>query len=294
MTYKEDDMVIKLLKNTILILIVILLAGPFGWAKEKKVESQLTLVPLTIDGAGTEWQPDELIVQEKPSVSYAFKNDGKNLYIYFVFNDREAQSSVMSTGMKVWMNFEGKDKKKCGYHFIQRQISADEMIEQIEKKGSKLTEKRKEEIRKNPSYIFYQSDVINKKEKKLTEEAIIGEVVPPLFKARPTQKRTMAYEMRIPLNGLIHVEDGGELVPGENVMIGFEWGGMTPEIRKQIMARRAAGGSRARASGMSSDPTRESGGRANTTEMTERSRSPLAGAPKEHSFWLDLKLSAEK
>ncbi|MBN1274459.1 MAG: hypothetical protein JXB26_19530 [Candidatus Aminicenantes bacterium] len=287
-------MAIKSFRNAFLIILFLFIVGILGTAEEKAVESQLAVTPVTIDGAGTEWQPDEFITQEKPAVSYSFRNDGKNMYVYFVFNDRKAQSSVMATGLKVWLNVEGKTKKAYGYRFIQKQISADEMIAQMEKKGSKLTGEKINEIKKSSSYIFFQSDVIDKKGNPKTEEAITGEVTPPLFKAKPTQKKTMAFELKIPLKGLIHLKNGGELIPGKAVMVGFEWGGMTPEMRKQLMARRAARGSRASASGMSSDPTTESNVRARTTEMTANSASPLAGNPPKHAFWLDVTLAAEK
>ena len=59
------------------------------------------------------------------------------------------------------------------------------------------------------------------------------------------------YEFKIPLSRV--AQAGAAIQPGSPIKVGFEWGGMTNEIMKNIMAGRASSGSTARASAGSSD-----------------------------------------
>ena len=77
--------------------------------------------PIQIDGLDQEWQDAVFMVDKKSKAEYAMRNDGKNLYILFVFKDRQGRSSLDRTGMKIYFNLEGKKKKTEGIHFFMKQ-----------------------------------------------------------------------------------------------------------------------------------------------------------------------------
>lgn len=73
--------------------------------------------------------------------------------------------------------------------------------------------------------------------------------------------------------------------PGRILKIGFEWGGMTKEMRSAIMKKRAASSKVSdRKAGISGDVTRERDGVTGSNTMAIR-------RPKKYSFWVEVKLA---
>ena len=58
-----------------------------------------------IDGKADEWAPEALETEKSVDVAYGFKNDDKNLYLFFKFNDaKKYMSSIEQTGFTLWVN----------------------------------------------------------------------------------------------------------------------------------------------------------------------------------------------
>ncbi len=199
-------------------------------------------------------------------------------------------STIKDTGMTLWINAQGKKKKKYGITFKMIDVSADDLISLLEKQKGPLPETEKSRIRSQPNYIFCQGDVRDKKGNILTPTALGGELPMPLYKSQPKQKM-MVYEFVMPLRIMEKLSAKYKMEPGKTVKVGFEWGGLTERMKAQRMERlrRAA--------------ERGSGSEAGTTSSRERDmerRSDgeldlrLKKGPKKYSFWVDVKLAQKK
>lgn len=260
------------------------LAAP---AKDPVVESIWAALPLTIDGAIQDWNDVTPATDKASTAKYALKNDGQNLYIVMVLGDEVARSTILYTGMKIYVTAGTKKGKDTGLLFLQKTLTPDELIASLEKKGEVLTEDRKAEIRKQKSYtVFVEEAIVPKKGAAPATEA---KPEPALFRST-MRGQAGIYEFKIPLSRV--AEAGAGVQPGSAVKIGFEWGGMTNQIMKDIMASRASAGSTARQSGGSSD-----------SGFSDQSGEGGSGGPdfaafthdkrySKHAFWIDAKLAA--
>jgi hypothetical protein len=269
-------------------LIMVLLAALSipAFAKDPVVESLWTAVPLTVDGVAKEWENAPALFDKASGAQYALMNDGKDLYVIMVLRGDIGRSTIEYTGMKIYLAPAGAKTRDAGVLFLQKKLTPDELIASLEKKGEVLTEERKTEIRKQKSYaVFLEEAIVPKKGAAAPEAAAKPE--PALF--RSIQKgQVSVYEFKIPLS---RIGQPGEAQAGGAVKVGFEWGGMTKEIMKSIMAGRASSSTQARGGGVSSDAGfRDEGG--------EGGGGPdfsSIGHDKKyskHSFSIDVKLAA--
>jgi hypothetical protein len=262
-----------------------------GMAKKKKtavVESQWAPSLVKIDGWNTEWNKETFSTEKKVSVDYAFMNDDKNLYILVVFKTRKFLSSIGQTGMKIFFSPKGKKGEKSGIRFVPTKLSADEYIELMEKEIGPVDEAKKEAIRANPAYIVFGHQTIA--DGKLQAYRLTGS----LFRNQ-TDRKTWNFEFLIPLEKLAELfpETGEE--PDKGFNVGFEWGGMTEEIKKDLAGRigdQATAGRAGRAGGLTQERRTEGlGGVENSGSRLEQMRRMQ---PKKYSFWVSVKLAQSK
>lgn len=261
-----------------------------GAAKDTVVESQWASRPVMIDGSAQDWDDATPILDAGSKAKYALKNDGRNLYIILVLNGDLSKTTIDYTGIDVFLTVGGKKSKDVGFHFLKKQITADELIATLEKKGQALSEERKAEIRKQNTYVqFSEEPILPKKAAVAPAQAAAAE--PPAFRALAEGAVTI-YEFKIPLSR-INPPGGAGVEPGQSVMVGFTWGGMTKEIMKNVMAARAGSGSVARQSQGSSDSgfsDSSSDGGGGGPDFADFNRDPRY---KKHSFWVAAKLAAQ-
>lgn len=274
-----------------LIMAAVVAIAAAGLAKDIVVASQWSATPVRIDGLEQDWQDATFLTDEGSKAQYALKNDGTNLYILFVFKDQMSATTIEYTGMKVYFGAEGKKSKDLGILFAKKPMTADNLIAEMEKRGETLTEERKTELRKQKTYMVFAEEVINSKKVTAPSDPAV-QTLPPIYRAA-NNKRVGVYEFRIPLSR-INQPGGIGTEPGKTIKLGFEWGGMTTEIMKNVMADRAASGAVARqgASGMSSSVAAGEGGEGGGggPDFQAYNRDPRY---KKHSFWVDLKLAAQ-
>jgi len=275
----------KIFARIFLLSLVILAVCFAGFSKEKEVESMWVGSSLSIDGLDDDWVGDTINFEKKFEVDYAFRNDADNLYVLFIFKDPVYQSTIKDTGMTLWINTEGKKKKKYGIHFNMRRVTADSVISILEKQKGPLPEAEKNNIRSKPFYFFYQGDVRDKKGKILTPTALGGELAVPLFRAKAKQKM-MVYEFVMSLRILEKLSAKHKMEPGKTVKVGFEWGGLTEKMKAQRMARLEQG--TAREAERRAKDVRE--GEAQRTGGTS-GEARLSKGPKKYSFWVDVNLA---
>jgi hypothetical protein len=283
----------KILHTLFIGFLVLALCAP-GMAKKKKetvVGSQWAQNPVSVDGVFNEWDKKTFSSQKKVIVNYAFKNDAKNLYILFIFRNPKFLSSIGLTGMKIFFAPEGKKAGDHGIKFIARQVTADEYIALMEKELGPVADAKKEQIRANPAYILYGHEMITKGESGGLK--LLG----PVFRNKREQ-RTRVFEFAIPFEKLAELSPDIGAEPGKGLEVGFEWGGMTEEIKKELAgqigdsATSGAGGAGA-AGGLTSE-RRVSSGMGNVENSASRLERMRRMQPKKYSFNVSIKLAQSK
>ncbi len=274
----------------------LLLVSSIAFSSDEPVASKWTAAPPKLDGLNDDWVDDALSFEKSVSVDYAFRNDGRNLYILFLFKDPKFLSTVDLSGITVYPSPADKKQKDQGVRFLRKNVKADELIAIMEKKGTSLTEERKQEIRKSPMYILYEAEAVNKKGEVVPASGTPVDVDPPTFRLQ-RQGKILAYEFRIPLASRELHPAGAASAPGESLRVGFEWGGMTEEMKKAMASGIGADGVRAGATDTSMDTTLRGGdeneGKSRGMSMAESSPelARMRQGPKKYAFWVDVRLA---
>ena len=276
----------KMINSLLLCSVILALCAP-GISKDKDVvvQSTWTATPVNIDGSINEWQGDALTLFKKTKVDYAFRNDSENLYVLFIFkNPRKFMSTINETGMTIWLNTEGENQKKYGIRFQIKTVTADNYISILERMGMSVPEEKKKEIRKKPTYPVFHNEVIDKQgDASLIEPTTSG----PVWNFGG--KKELTYEFRIPLRRGEGQPVGIGTEPGKSIKVGFEWGGLTEEMKKQRLAGQIEGGTAARGeTGTGNFGKSERGASASTTGGLGSFSRIRA---KKYSFWTDVKLA---
>jgi len=224
-------------------------------SKDKVVQSQWTMSPPNIDGSNSDWEGGTLTLNKKTQVDYAFRNDADNLYVLFIFNDpRQFMSTIVQTGMTLWLNPEGGKKKKYGIKFAIKTVSADDYIQIVEEMiGEPMPEEKKQQIKAKESYQIFHNEVIDKKGE--APDIASGPAAPAFNTSGGREK--VVYEFKVPLKRDEANPVGIGVSSGGSLSIGFEWGGTTKEMRQDRLAKQSARGTRGTSSGSTSGLTSE-------------------------------------
>ena len=186
------------------------------------------------------------------------------------------------TGITLWFNPEGKKKKNYGIKFIQKQISADALISRTEKEMGPLPEDKKKEIRNIPSYLINDTEIVNKKGESRPQPSESSEIKPAAFRVMK-QQDLLVLEFAIPMKRMMEQTSGVGIEPGKRVKVGFEWGGMTEEMREEVR-RRIAALERTRSSDTDATDNRAGAGVGSSVPMG------LPSGPAKYLFWVDVQL----
>jgi len=274
----------KVINNLFLCFAILALCVP-GISKDKTVESTWAATPVKIDGSNNDWEGGTLTLEKKVKVDYAFRNDSENLYVLFIFKEpREFMSTINYTGMTIWLNTEGKKKKNYGIKFQIKTVTADNYIALLEKMMGPMPEEKKKQVRSKPTYRVYHNEVIDKE----GEVSLIATGTnAPVFSSGG--RGMITYEFRIPLKRGEGQPVGIGTEPGKTVKIGFEWGGLTEELKKMKLAQQTERGT----TGTSGGATRGAADLRRVGGSTGSMSSIRKGA-KKYSFWADVKLAQNK
>lgn len=270
----------------ILSFFMILILALTGFSKTKTVTSSWLSSPLNIDGLSGDWEDAVLSFEKKLSVNYAFMNDAENLFVLFIFKDPKYLSSIKETGMTLWFNTEGKKKKNYGLTFLRKKILANDYISYLEQQKGPIPEEKKKKILANRSYSLHSIHIINKKNKPSSLPSESGEIKTALFRTKNQNKMTV-YELVIPLKRLAENVPGIGTEPGKTLKVGFEWGGMTEEMRKRMIQKQVGSGRRSSGVADSGRGVLSEGRGGSSTPKTSRN-------PKKRSFWVDIHLAQNK
>lgn len=261
--------------------LALVILAVMGAAKTAPVESRWQKTPLKIDGDISDWLAPSFNAEKSVQVDYAFGNDAENLYLIFVFKDAKYLSSLAQTGFTIWLNDQGKKKKVLGVRFQKKTLAAAELIAIMEKKNGPLPEEKKKEMLAKPAYLINQFVAVNGDGKDQTD-LVFKQPLLPEFTSQAASGR-LAFEFHIPMgpgNGL-------NLAAGKTLMVGFDWGGSTKEMRRELLQR---GGYEGGEDGGLPEGEQE----LDPEGMGQRDSGglPSLRGPKHYCFWCELTLAA--
>lgn len=290
------DMEVKMTKkNSIGILVTFMLVAvlPSTLLAKDAYKSTWNTAQMSVDGTEFDWQDATPFFEKKVAADYAFKNDANFLYVLFKFKDpKKFMSSISWTGMTVYLNPNGKKKKDYFINFRKKQITAEEFIAKMEADQGPLSQEDKDKIRVNEFYVDHDIQVTNKKAKSQTLEKVEG-MVPAIFRANPGQDGIYIWEFAIPLARPADMAPGIGAAPGQQIKVGFHWGGATDEWKEAMTARMGDQGSQAsnRARGGLSS---ESGGASTRLDSNIGLARMRKQMPKKYDIWVDVLLANQQ
>lgn len=286
------------MKSVLLFVLVVFFVFGSIQGKEKTVASTWTTVPITIDAASTDWANTESFLDDVAKVEVRFQNDGKNLFVLFLFHDRQTMSTFMQTGLSVWINSDGKHKKNQGILFQGRQVQAPVMIAYLEQqRGAPLDESEKNRLMAEKAHLIQQCSFLGKEHIPF----------PPNHAASPKFASGLisgkaGMELLIPLNFAEALPAGttiSGLEAGKAIAVGFEWGGATKKMQgdalfnqtnSREMSQQRSTSNYELTQGNEADGRRASGTDSAWDSAEYGMRRP--SGPKVWSFWLQLTLAA--
>ena len=269
----------------VLFVVFLLNATTAGFSAEDIVQSTWAAMPPTIDGLDDDWQGGVMTADKKVKVNYAIRNDAQFMYVLFVFSDLKYLSNINATGLTLYYNTEGKKKKDHAFNFTMRKVSGEELIAYLKSRGEVLTEQQLQAVQPTNMYNVFMTERTGKKDKEITIAQPIPGVLNPGFKINKKGDALM-YEFMIPMTKSENSPRGMGVEPGESLKIGFEWGGMTEEMRKRMLQRQIASGGRSTGAADYSAWDNEQGSNRRGSSVPRQ-----AQTAKTHSFWVDVQLA---
>lgn len=221
------------------IFVLCFVAGAVWAQKTATASSVWTPMMLMIDGQPTEWANDRPTMDEKANAEFSFRNDANYFYAILTIKDvnkmrRNDLAALDLTGITMYYNIDGKKKKNDGLRFFGRVLNGEQMVASLEAQGQKLSEAQKTQILSQNVHVMYMYDLVNEREKKRLANATVTD--PPVFKF--TQQGTLRYyEFRIPMTKDDAHPIGIGAAPGQDIMVGFEWCSITPNMLNQLAAQ---------------------------------------------------------
>lgn len=272
-----------------ILLAALVVTLPLAAAKVKLVESKWAGAQIQVDGQPAEWPAEEFVADDGRGAKFAFRNDDNYLYAFLTLSDPKYFSSIDQSGITLWINTQGKERMVYGLHFLRKTVTADQLIQDLEKQGQAMTEERKKEIKARPQYMVFACDSVNKRGEAIAHAAGVQSGT---FRTALVEK-AKNYEFIVPLALLDDPAGEVKVDPVKPFKVGFEWGGLTEEQKKARAAQ--LGDQGAQASTRATDLSSQLGGGEGASEggAPGGSLTSLRG-PKKFDLWLDLKLAAKQ
>jgi hypothetical protein len=214
----------------VMIWVGVLVSAPLGvLAQGRTASSVWTASPIKVDGQAGEWQSDYLYFERTLDVDYAFRNDGRNLYILLVFRNPKLLEAVDTTGIAIHGPPQGTDGQPGGVRFIKKFIKADRFIEMLVNQGTPLTAEEMEKIRAVPRHPVFLAAAVDRRGRTLAPPPPGVDADPSSF-AETMGARARTFEFRLPLASRDITPAGLGVSPGETVRLRFSWGGAGDKI----------------------------------------------------------------
>ncbi len=126
-------------------LLMILTAAALSLLAARPLTPQAPAVK--IDGMTDDWSPLALSRDTRSGAEYAFRNDGRYLYVVFIVKDPKSRESIDSTGLVLLAGKATARKLERGVLFLKRPVAAETYIRWQESQGASLTEAETAKLR---------------------------------------------------------------------------------------------------------------------------------------------------
>jgi hypothetical protein len=214
----------------LLSLVLSLLLTPLLWAKDINLNSIWTKSEIVVDGKESEWS-GKIYYLEDQKIGVGLQNDTSNLYILVKTTDRSRQLQIMRTGLTIWLDATGKDKKSLGIHY-----------------PIGMQEYGILDVKANPNTEF-ASEQKNRFAEMLKEIEVLGPEKNDRnriskannFGIEATLSDTlgvMVYELKIPLSTTNEHPYAISAIPGSSISVGLEGGKFSREMMENRMRMR--------------------------------------------------------
>lgn len=261
-------------------------AVPLSEVTASDFESQWVAMPITVDGDADDWENIPTTYLEDEGVVLGMCNDSTNVYVLFRIRDARSAMSIRRAGLTIWLNSEGKEKKKFGVRYNGgpslseiRELMTDEEEEMF----SEIPPERMDRMGRRFSGIEDRFTVFYDGEDKSDSIPTDGSRGPAVSYASSNGLYT--YEFSIPLQNSDYGIYGMGALFDEDICIGPEWGGRPDD--------RGPGGGMGRGGGPGGGMGGGSGGRGG--RGGGRGGGPPGGSrmgpSEEHEFWVTTKLA---
>ena len=188
------------------------------------IKSQWAAAPIVVDGLAGDWAGQVLSHGAKPEADFAFRNDGRDLYILIVLRDPEASKALLATGLKVFGRPGRRGAAASGVLFVARSVSADAYIGWEVGQGTVLTEAEKAALRKEGRRELHLAYAIGATGSVFGPIGRAARGMNPDFAEAGPEAET-AFEFRIPLASPQETTGAIGAAPGQTLRISFDWGG---------------------------------------------------------------------
>lgn len=182
-----------------------------------------------VDGLDEEWRSDSLSNDKSSAVDYAFRNDGRNLYLLLVVPNREPLLSLEATGLALYAYPAESRQRGNGVRFVTINIKSERFIAILESQGGQLTEEEKVNLLMKPQHPVFVAVAVDKKGNTLGLVRPSADADPPAF-AAATQADAATFEFRVPLASPEATPAGIGAKPGSTIQVSLEWGGSAKKI----------------------------------------------------------------
>jgi hypothetical protein len=219
-------------KPNILLLsaILFLLLKSLLWGKDINLNSIWTKSEIMVDGKESEWS-GKIYYLENQKIGIGLQNDTSNLYILVKATDWSRQMQIMRTGLTIWLDATGKNKKSLGIHY-----------------PIGMQEYGIPDVKANPNTEF-ESEQKNRSAEMLKEIEVLGPEkndrnrIPRAnnFGIEASLSDTlgvMVYELKIPLQGTNEHPYAISAGQGSAISVGLEGGKFNREMMGNRMRMR--------------------------------------------------------
>jgi hypothetical protein len=265
---------------------VLVLAGT-GNCKTREVSSYWPLEPIRVDGKRTDWSEDMPVNYfEEEGAVLALSNDSDNLYILFCLKDRKWVRAIRMTGVKLWLDAKGKEKKDFGLRYNGGPSLSETQTARRGEYSNDAPPEAKQRMMQGRTPPTIQFTFIDKKNGIEMEIPTDGSKGPAA--SFDTSMGLYSYEFSIPLESGVAGYYGMGIKPGQTISIGVEWGDMG---NFKGMSGHPGNMGGMPPGGMGGGPPGGRGGRGGGMGGGRESRGEGMQAPKKQEVWVKVKLA---
>lgn len=186
----------------------------FAGCNEIEFKSIWRTQEINIDGKNTEWQSGHYI--KDANVVVNVYNDEEYLYLALLSSDRQMPMKVMSGGLTIWFDPDGKGKKKMGIRFPLGMESMG-MPPDMNRNDNGMNDGKMKEMDMN---MFNEFEILDKDGKVEEKVSMLDKKGIQIKMSKPQEK--FLYEMKIPLKYSSEDQYAIGADTSKTISIGFE------------------------------------------------------------------------